>query len=137
MVIILSFLENYLRPHFRPFPPRPHFRPPEIAEPSMKLQNPIALDSEALIAEVKKLRGKKRPLGLAAVRDLREEHARTIEPARALAAEARRLERQVSDLVNEAYGLTPEEVRLMWETAPPRMPIAPPPSASEGRVESP
>ncbi len=40
------------------------------------------------------------------------------------------LERKISDLVNEAYGLTPEEVQLMWQTAPPRMPI------SERRSES-
>ena len=33
------------------------------------------------------------------------------------------LERRLSDLVNEAYGLTPDEVDLMWKTAPPRMPI--------------
>ncbi len=65
-------------------------------------------------------------LSLAALRSLREEHARTIVPAQALAAEVRSLERRVSDLVNDAYGLTPDEVRLMWETAPPRMPIAPP-----------
>ncbi len=26
-------------------------------------------------------------------------------------------------MVNEAYGLTPEEVALMWGTAPPRLPI--------------
>jgi len=32
----------------------------------------------------------------------------------------------VADLVNAAYGLTPEEVALMWQTAPPRMPGAPP-----------
>jgi len=25
--------------------------------------------------------------------------------------------------VNQAYGLTPEEIDLMWKTAPPRMPI--------------
>ena len=31
-------------------------------------------------------------------------------------------EKQVSDLVNKAYGLTPEEIELMWKTAPPRMP---------------
>jgi hypothetical protein len=43
-----------------------------------------------------------------------------------LAAEARDLERRVSDLVNAAYGLTPEEVDLMWRTAPPRMPFGPP-----------
>jgi hypothetical protein len=33
------------------------------------------------------------------------------------------LERRVADLVNEAYGLTPEEVQLMWDAAPPRMPV--------------
>jgi len=27
--------------------------------------------------------------------------------------------------VNTAYGLTPEEVNLMWHTAPPRMPFTP------------
>ncbi len=97
----------------------------EIANPSTKLQNPIDLDSDALIAEVRKLRGKKNPLSLAAVRNLREEHARTIVPAQELAAETRRLEIEVSDLVNAAYGLTPDEVRLMWETAPPRMPVNP------------
>jgi hypothetical protein len=54
---------------------------------------------------------------------LREEHERTIVPAQALARETLDLEQQVSAVVNAAYGLTPEEVSLMWETAPPRMPI--------------
>jgi hypothetical protein len=36
------------------------------------------------------------------------------------------LERTLSDLVNQAYGLTPAEIELMWKTAPPRMPIPPP-----------
>ena len=49
----------------------------------------------------------------------------TIVPLQALAAEARGLERRVAELVNAAYGLTPEEVALMWKTAPPRMPGAP------------
>jgi hypothetical protein len=35
------------------------------------------------------------------------------------------LERKLSDLVNVAYGLTPEDVGLMWRTAPPRMPLDP------------
>ena len=35
------------------------------------------------------------------------------------------LERTLSDLVNQAYGLTPAEIDLMWQTAPPRMPIPP------------
>jgi len=61
---------------------------------------------------------------LADRRSLREEHERTIVPAQALIAEAGGLERQISDLVNEAYGLTPDDVRLMWVTAPPRMPMS-------------
>ena len=51
---------------------------------------------------------------------------RSVRPLQALAAEARQLERRVADLVNAAYGLTPEEVALMWRTAPPRMPGEPP-----------
>jgi len=98
----------------------------EIAEPNTKLQSPTDLDSDGFVAEVKKIRGKKKPLSLAALRSLREEHERTIIPAQSLARETQELERKLSDLVNAAYGLTPEEVRLMWETAPPRMPIAPP-----------
>jgi hypothetical protein len=82
--------------------------------------------SDSLIAEVKKIRGKKKPLSLVALRSLRDEHARTIDPAQALASEAGGLEQRVNDLVNEAYGLTPDEIRLMWETAPPRMPVRPP-----------
>jgi hypothetical protein len=35
------------------------------------------------------------------------------------------LERTLSDLVNQAYSLTPAEIDLMWKTAPPRMPIPP------------
>jgi hypothetical protein len=54
---------------------------------------------------------------------------RTIEPARALAAETLKLERTLSDLVNQAYGLTPAEIDLMWKTAPPRMPIPQPSGA--------
>ena len=59
---------------------------------------------------------------------MRDEYTRTIAPARALAAEALQLERTLSDLVNQAYALTPAEVALMLRTAPPRMPISPPPN---------
>jgi hypothetical protein len=34
-------------------------------------------------------------------------------------------EQKLSDLVNAAYGLTPDEVALMWKTAPRRMPFTP------------
>ncbi|MDA1054248.1 MAG: N-6 DNA methylase [Planctomycetota bacterium] len=97
-----------------------------IDKASQKLQSLPKLDSDAFVAEVKRIRGKKNPLSVAALKSLRDEHSRTIEPARAQAAEALQLERQLSDLVNEAYGLTPDEVALMWKTAPPRMPIPKP-----------
>ena len=98
----------------------------EIDKLSKKIQAITNLDSDAFVAEVKRLRGKKNPLSVVALRSLRDEYTRTIEPARVQAAEALNLERQISDLVNEAYGLTPDEVALMWQTAPPRMPIPKP-----------
>jgi hypothetical protein len=98
----------------------------EVEKPTLKLQSPFDLDCDCFVAEVRKVRGKKRPLSAAALANLRGEYARSIDPARALAAEALTLENEVSNLVNEAYGLTPEEIALMWQTAPPRMPIAGP-----------
>ncbi len=94
-----------------------------IEKPTKKLDNLLELDSDTLVAEVRKVRGKKKPLSAAALKELREEYGRSIEPARSLASEATRLENEVACLVNEAYGLTPEEVALMWATAPPRMPV--------------
>lgn len=97
----------------------------EIDKASMKLQSPLDLDSNAFVAEVKRIRGKRNPLSAAALKSLRDEHAQTIEPARTLAAEALTLEREISNLVNDAYGLSPDEVALIWQTAPPRMPLLP------------
>ena len=57
---------------------------------------------------------------------MRDECTRTVEPTRPLAAETLTLERTLSDLVNQACALTLMEVALMWQTAPPRMPIPAP-----------
>lgn len=97
-----------------------------IEKPGNKLQSLANLDSDTFVAQVKRIRGKKRPLTAPGLAALRAEYLRSIAPARTLAAEAAQLERTLSDLVNEAYGLTPEEVQLMWDTAPPRMPIPEP-----------
>ncbi|HWQ93401.1 MAG TPA: N-6 DNA methylase, partial [Clostridia bacterium] len=78
-----------------------------IEKPSNKLQALADLDSDTLIGEVKRIRGKKHPLTAAGVQALRTEYTRTIAPAHTLAAEALQLERQLSDLVNQAYDLTP------------------------------
>ncbi|MCY2995918.1 MAG: hypothetical protein NTY19_49915 [Planctomycetota bacterium] len=38
--------------------------------------------------------------------------------------------RVISDLVNAAYGLTPDEIALLWATTLPRMPISRPASTA-------
>ena len=64
----------------------------------------------------------------AADRRRRPRLARRVHPhlraARALVAETLKLEHALSDLVNQAYGLTPAEIAPMWKTAPPRMPMS-------------
>ena len=89
------------------------------------LSKPQNLHADAFAAAVRKALPRSRKLSAADIQRLKEEHRQTVEPARIAAAEAQALERRLSDLVNTAYGLTPEEVRLMWTTAPPRMPFTP------------
>jgi hypothetical protein len=52
----------------------------EIAKPTLKLQSPGALNADAFIAEVRKARGRSRPLTAAGLKTLRDEHARTLAP---------------------------------------------------------
>ena len=77
-------------------------------KPSNKLLAVTELDSDTWVGEVKRIRGKKRPLTATGLHALRDEYTRTVDPARALAAETLSLERTLSDLVNQAYGLTCE-----------------------------
>ncbi len=93
----------------------------EVTKVSQRLQEPATLSLDEFQAEVKK--GRKARLTVTTLADLTQAYTDTIAPARLLLAEANTLERQVSDLVNQAYGLTPDEVDLMWRTAPPRMPF--------------
>ena len=85
-----------------------------IEKPSNKLLAAAELDSDTWVAEVKRIWGKKLPLAAAGVKGLRDEYTRTIAPARPLAAETLTLERTLSDLVNQAYALTPAEIGRMW-----------------------
>ena len=91
------------------------------------------LDSNTWVSEVKRIRGKKEPMSSAGLDALREEYTRSIKPARARVAETLTLERTLGAFVNQAYALTPAEIELMWQPAPPRMPI-PPPAMSSSRV---
>jgi hypothetical protein len=74
---------------------------------------------------VKKQRPGKQGLSVAELKRLKDEYATSVVPLQALDREADRLERELSDLVNAAFGLTPDEVKLMGDTAPPRMPFTP------------
>ena len=97
-----------------------------IDKPSNRLADMASLSPEELVAEVRKLRGKRQPLSVAGVKRLGEAYAESVEPLRLADAEARSLERRVADAVTAAYGLTPDEAKLMWATAPPRMPAGRP-----------
>jgi len=67
----------------------------EIEKPSNKHLTLTDFDSNTWVSEVKRIRGKKQPLSSAGLRALRDEYARTLEPARALAAETLKLERKL------------------------------------------
>lgn len=79
------------------------------------MQDIARLDADGLAAEVKKARGQSKPLSVAEVKRLKVEHAGNVIPLQTLAGEARALEARVSDLVNAAYGLTPDEIALSVE----------------------
>lgn len=96
-----------------------------IAKPGRALLNFDALTPDAFVTAVQAAIPRRRKLTAGEIAELKREHGATIEPARAARRTMFRLEQQLSDLVNTAYGLTAEEVALMWETAPPRMPFTP------------
>jgi hypothetical protein len=95
-----------------------------IEKPGQKLEDFASLDTDAFVQEVKKRKPKPAgglsPAALKAVRQVYSDYAPEIQSRK---TEALALEHRLSDLVNQAYGLTPEEIDLMWKTAPPRMPI--------------
>jgi hypothetical protein len=97
----------------------------EVEKPGQKLEDFASLDADAFVQEVKKRKPKPAggltPAALKAVRQVYSDYAPEIQSRK---TEALTLEHRLSDLVNQAYGLTPEEIDLMWKTAPPRMPIS-------------
>src|SRR5262249_45961797 len=87
----------------------------EVQEPGKRLENCADLDLQAFIEEVRKRRPKTaKKLTSAALKALRDEYAEQIGHVQEDKAEAGVLERRISDLVNSAYGLTAEEITLLW-----------------------
>jgi hypothetical protein len=99
----------------------------ELPKPPAALTEPFALSPDAFAQALRAaLPARRRTLSAAAVAAIRAEYAATVAPVASRLAEAARLENELARLVNRAYGLTQADEWLMWETAPPRMPIARP-----------
>lgn len=94
-----------------------------VETPGTKLESAHRLDSDSFVEEVRNRRPSKKRLTASDLTMLRQEFEATMGPVQDLLSEARRLEQKVADKVNKAYGLSEEEVNLLWRTAPPRMPI--------------
>ena len=96
----------------------------KILKIGQKLENFATLSQVDFIETIRqrlpKTSGGLSPKGLKEVENVYQEYALPMQSDR---AESNRLEHRLSDLINQAYQLTPEEIALMWRTAPPRMPI--------------
>ncbi len=94
-----------------------------VETPGQALSDFAGLDSEAFVQNVRKRRPKKgsplTPAGLKALRGLYEAEVPSILEKRARILQ---LERALASAVHEAYGLTAEDLALMRETQPPRVP---------------
>ncbi len=96
-----------------------------VEKPGQKLEAFAELTADDFVAEVRE----RRPNGAshltpAAIAELMKTHQGYAVPERQRAAEIQSLEHRLSDLINQAYGLTDEDIALLWKTAPPRMPNA-------------
>lgn len=88
------------------------------------LREASKLDSDAFVAAVRAALPKRQGLTPTQLRQLRDAFAETADPARAARSVLMAHERRLAAMVERAYDLTPEDVALMWRTAPPRMPLA-------------
>ncbi|MFP4063409.1 MAG: hypothetical protein ACLFS2_11525 [Halochromatium sp.] len=96
----------------------------EIEKPGQKLTDFANLTADDFTAEVRK----RRPKGAArltpkALAELAGVHEQYAAPARNRRVQLQAAEEHIAALVNQAYGLSADEIELIWKTAPPRMPI--------------
>ena len=94
-----------------------------------KLEDFATLEFPDFVDEVRKRMPKQKnakkssdPLSIPAFTALRQAYNDYVPEINSRKNEALKLEQRLSDLINQAYQLTPEEIDLMWKTAPPRMP---------------
>lgn len=97
-----------------------------ISSTPMVLRQPSSLDSDSFVAAIRATLPKRQGLTPTQLRQLRDAFAETAEPARVARIKLQAHERCLATMVERAYGLTDEDVALMWRTAPPRMPLPSP-----------
>jgi hypothetical protein len=100
-----------------------------LANPPGALEAPFAMSADAFADALRKALPRQKKLSPADIAAIKKAHAETVAPVATRLNEAALLERELSGVVNAAYGITPEEEALIWRTAPPRMPIGAPASA--------
>jgi len=89
------------------------------------LTSPFALSADAFAEALRKALPRRRNMTVREVAEVKAAHSETVAPITVRLNEAAQLERDLSAVVNAAYGLTPEDEMLIWRTAPPRMPVTP------------
>jgi hypothetical protein len=99
------------------------------------LRNPSALSFDDYIKALKGGLEKGRKLTALEVNELKREYGTTLAPAIKSRLEIKQFEGSISDIVNAAYGLSQEEIALLWSSAPPRMPFTPAGVIEESSVE--
>ena len=96
-----------------------------VEKPGQRLTDYQNLSTDDFTAEVRKRRPKGAPrLSPKGLAELAAVHRQYGEPERARTARLRTLEQSIATLVNQAYGLSADDIELLWRTAPPRMPGA-------------
>lgn len=90
------------------------------------LRQASLLESDDFVAAVRAALPRRQSLTPTQLRQLRDAFAETAEPTRTARGDLLANERALAAMVERAYGLTEEEIALMWRTAPPRMPLPPP-----------
>jgi hypothetical protein len=89
-----------------------------------ELENFTQLDQQGFIEAVKKrLATHKRQLSMQQLRDLQTTYKQELLPVIQAKQQAALLERELAELIYQAYQLTDQEKQILLDTAPPRMPI--------------
>lgn len=93
-----------------------------IAPPGQRLADFEALGSEDFLREVTKRRDKQKDFPTSALRELRTLFDKEVPGILVQRSKLLGLEKQIAEQVHAAYKLTAEELAVMAETQPPRMP---------------